>query len=141
VIDYKTGVSVAPERWFGERPQGPQLGLYAMALGAETRVAALVYAQLKPEQVKAVGLVDAEATWPGLPAPADLRRVSVADWTDARRQLAASIAALAQAAHEGDARIVPREAKVCRQCALQPLCRKAAADEADDVGGDDGADE
>jgi RecB family exonuclease len=136
VIDYKTGMSVAPERWFDERPQGPQLGLYAMALGAETRIAALVYAQLKPGQVKAVGLVDAEATWPGLPAPADLRRVSVADWTDAQRQLAASIGALAQAAHEGDARIVPRGPKVCRVCALMPLCRKAAVDEADD-GADD----
>jgi len=141
VIDYKTGMSVAPERWFGERPQGPQLGLYAMALGAETRIAALVYAQLKPGQVKAVGLVDAEATWPGLPAPADLRRVGVADWTDAQQRLAASIGALAQAAHEGDARIVPREPKVCRVCALMPLCRKAAADEADDVGGDGGDDE
>ena len=141
VIDYKIGMSVAPERWFGERPQGPQLGLYAMALGSAAHVAALVYAQLKPGQVKAVGLVDAEATWPGLPAPADLRRVSVADWTDAQRQLAASIAALAQAAHEGDARIVPREAKVCRLCALQPLCRKAAADEADDGAGDGKANE
>jgi len=141
VIDYKTGMSVAPERWFGERPQGPQLGLYAMALGAATRVAALVYAQLKPGQVKAVGLVDAEATWPGLPAPADLRRVSVADWSDAQRQLAASIGALAQAAHEGDARIVPREPKVCRLCVLMPLGRKTAADDADDVGGDGGADE
>ena len=35
VIDYKTGMVAALERWFGERPQGPQLGLYAMALGAE----------------------------------------------------------------------------------------------------------
>ena len=112
-----------------------------MALGSAAHVAALVYAQLKPGQVKAVGLVDAEATWPGLPAPADLRRVSVADWTDAQRQLAASIKALAQAAHEGDARIVPREAKVCRLCALQPLCRKAAADEADDGVGDGKASE
>jgi hypothetical protein len=88
-----------------------------------------------------VGLVDAEATWPGLPASADLRRVSVADWTDAQHKLAASIGALAQAADEGDARIVPREPKVCRVCALMPLCRKAAADEADDVGGDGGDDE
>ncbi len=140
VIDYKTGIAVAPERWFGARPQGPQLGLYAMALDAGTRVAALVYAQLKPGQVKAVGLVDAEATWPGLPAPADLRRVSIADWTDAQRQLAASIGALAQAAHDGDARIVPREPQVCRVCALMPLCRKAAADEADDGGQDTAVD-
>jgi ATP-dependent helicase/nuclease subunit B len=136
VIDYKTGMSVAPERWFDERPQGPQLGLYAMALGAGTRIAALVYAQLKPGQVKAVGLADTESTWPGLPVPADLRRASVADWTDAQRQLAASIGVLAQAADAGDARIVPRDPKVCRLCALQPLCRKAAADEADE-GADD----
>jgi probable DNA repair protein len=136
VIDYKTGRAVAPERWFDERPQGPQLGLYAMALGDGTRVAALAYAQLKPGQVKAVGIADAEGTWPGLPAAQDLRRAGVVDWDDAQRRLAGSIAVLAQAAHEGDARIVPREPQVCRRCALMPLCRKAAADEADD-GGDD----
>jgi len=87
--------------------------------------------------VRAVGLADAEGRWPGLPEPAQLRRASVADWTDARRQLATSIAALAAAVHGGDARIVPREPKVCSVCALMPLCRKAAADEADD-GGDNG---
>ena len=136
VIDYKTGRAVAPERWFDERPQGPQLGLYAMALGEGTRVAALAYAQLKPGQVKAVGVADDERTWPGLPLPQDLRRAGVADWSDARRRLDASIGALAQAAHDGDARILPREPKVCTRCGLAPLCRKAAADEADDGGED-----
>ena len=137
VIDYKTGMAVAPGRWFDERPQGPQLGLYAMALGAATNVVALAYAQLKPGRVKAVGITDDAATWPGLTAPATLRRATVADWPDAQRHLAASIGSLAQAAHDGDARILPREPKVCSVCALQSLCRKAATDEAGD--GDDEA--
>ena len=136
VIDYKTGRAVAAERWFDERPQGPQLGLYAMALGDGIRVAALAYAQLKPGQVKAVGVADAGGTWPGLPAAQELRRVGVADWVDARRRLDASIGAIAQAAHDGDARVLPREPKVCTRCGLASLCRKAATDEADD-GGDD----
>jgi hypothetical protein len=135
VIDYKTGIAVAPERWFGERPQGPQLGLYAMALGESANVAALAYAQLKPGQIKPVGLVDDAAVWPGLPVPAALRQTAVAGWSDARHQLSASIGALAQAAHDGDARIVPREPKVCSTCTLSPLCRKAAADEAEAADG------
>ena len=136
VIDYKTGRAVGPEQWFDARPQGPQLGLYAMALGEDSRVAALVYAQLKPGHVKAVGIAAGGDVWPGLPAPQDLRHAGVADWNAARRKLSGSIDALARAAHDGDARVLPREPKVCTWCGLAPLCRKAAADEADDGGGD-----
>jgi len=139
VIDYKAGLSVPPDRWFGDRPQGPQLGLYAMALGAQANVAALVYAQLKPGQVKAVGIADADTTWPALSVPGALRQATVTDWPDALRQLAASIGSLARAAHDGDARVLPREPKVCAMCELKPLCRKAAMDEAEEGVDDAGA--
>jgi probable DNA repair protein len=141
VIDYKTGLAVAPERWFDERPQGPQLGLYAMALGEAANVAALAYAQLKPGRVKAIGIADAAATWPGLPAPEALRRTTVAGWRDAQQQLAVSIGSLAQAAHDGDARVLPREPGVCRACALKSLCRTAAVDDGEDGGGDGDGDD
>jgi len=131
ILDYKTGVATPPDRWFDERPQAPQLALYAMALDGGD-VAALAYAQLKPGRVAAVGLVDDVSIWPQLDVPAALRRAGLADWRDAQARLRAAVVALGQAASDGDARIVPREPEVCRRCDLLPLCRKAAADERDD---------
>jgi RecB family exonuclease len=136
IIDYKTGRAVPARHWFGERPQAPQLGLYAMALGDAANVAALAYAQLKPGQVRPLGLADVAATWPGLLAPSELKGAQVADWQEALRQLREGVVTLAQAVHDGDARVVPRDTKVCTRCDLRPLCRIAAVDEGDDVDDD-----
>ncbi|HEX4882597.1 MAG TPA: PD-(D/E)XK nuclease family protein [Casimicrobiaceae bacterium] len=133
VIDYKTGMAVAPEHWFAERPQAPQLALYAMALDADAPLAGLAYAQLKPGQVRAVGLAADATAWPALSEPGAGRRIPVADWTAAQATLRQSIEALGQAVRDGDVRIAPRDAKACSVCDLQPLCRVAILDEGDEA--------
>jgi len=133
VIDYKTGLAVAPRHWFDERPQAPQLALYAMALARDggAPIAALAYAQLKAGEVAAVGLAGDAAAWPGLAAPGDLEGAEVADWAQAQAHLREAIDSLAQEVHDGDARIAPRDGKACQRCDLKALCRIATLGEND----------
>jgi exodeoxyribonuclease-5 len=69
IIDYKTGFASPPLSWFDERPEAPQLGLYwqsQQALERSPPVRALAYAQLRPGELKAVGLAEDESVWPRL---------------------------------------------------------------------------
>jgi probable DNA repair protein len=136
VIDYKTGRAVAPKLWFGERPQAPQLAIYAMALEREegAPVAALAYAQLRVGEVAAVGLARDGAAWPGLPVPAEVKGIAVADWVEAQTKLRDSVESLAAEVHDGVARVTPRDDKACQRCDLKALCRIASVDESDGAG-------
>ena len=72
IIDYKTGIVASPAQWFDDRPREPQLGLYWLAqqdFDGARPVRALAYAQLRPGEMKAVGLAADAAAWPGLPEP------------------------------------------------------------------------
>ena len=127
VIDYKTGPARTPARWFDPRPQGMQVALYASAreqAAPDVPVRALVYAQLRPGEMKVVGLgADSEA-WPALHAPGDVKGAALADWGEARDRLQGSVTALVAAFGAGDAVIVPRDRKkVCTLCRLRALCR------------------
>ncbi len=130
IIDYKSGRTTAPDGWFEPRPQAPQLALYALARRATVPtqpVRAVVYAQLKPGEIKAQGLAaDAEA-WPGLKLPRNLRRAGVADWSAVLERWADSIGALAAEIAAGEATVTPRDiGTTCKQCGRQALCRIGA---------------
>jgi RecB family exonuclease len=113
VVDYKTG---RPEvaHWMGERPEDPQLPLYALSVTGE--VSAVAFAKLKTGEMRFVGstrdagvLPKAQVSknWPGL----------IAGW---RRTLEALGAGFAS----GEARVDPKQlVHTCRYCKLQTLCR------------------
>ena len=113
LIDYKTG-RATKSSWLGERPDEPQLPLYAVS--APEDVSAVAFATLRAggmkfsgfsAQEKAIPGVQAAKSWPGL----------VATWKKELEDLAAGYA-------KGDARVDPkRGAATCRNCDLQPLCR------------------
>jgi ATP-dependent helicase/nuclease subunit B len=140
IVDYKTGEAVPPDKWFGERPQGPQLALYAMAVatGEMAPLGGLAYAQLKAGNVRATGLGQDADVWPALSSVADLRSVAVAGWRDALDGLFAQVRAIGDALDAGDARVAPREPKVCSRCGLHALCRIAASAEGGEDAIDDG---
>jgi probable DNA repair protein len=128
IIDYKTG-RVSPAGWFGERPDDPQLPLYALAhSGAE--LAGLAFAQLRGDGLKFTGVVSDGDVLPGLPlsrgplAEAANRWPSVlADWSQA-------IAGLAAEFRAGRAEVAPKNGlHTCERtyCRLAPLCRVRAA--------------
>ena len=127
VIDYKTGFVSSPPRWFDDRPLDPQLGLYWLsqqAFDAAQPVRALAYAQLRPGELKAVGLAEDAAAWPRLFGPAELRNPGLADWRAVELRWRETLGAMATEVREGRAAVAPRDTiETCRRCGLQALCR------------------
>lgn len=130
LIDYKTG-RATPNDWLGDRPDDPQLPLYAIA--AKEDIAAVAYARIKTGEMRFMGLTRAAdqlpkaklaESWPGL----------LAGW---RRELDVLGSEFAQ----GVARVDPKRGlKTCRHCDLHPLCRvheRIAALEDEEEAGDD----
>jgi probable DNA repair protein len=127
VIDYKTG-NPTPNDWLGERPNDPQLPLYA--LNASEPVSAVAFAKLKAGGMRFMGLARAKDAIPKVKA-AENWETLLAGW---RRELDALGAGFAA----GEARVDPKELlSTCRYCDLQPLCRvyerlSALGDEGED---------
>jgi ATP-dependent helicase/DNAse subunit B len=64
IIDYKTG-RVEPKKWFGHRPEDPQLPLYAIS--ASQTPAAVVFGIIRDDGCLFKGVVKDEGLLPGLP--------------------------------------------------------------------------
>jgi ATP-dependent helicase/nuclease subunit B len=91
----------------------------------EVGVRAAAYAQLRPDQVIAVGIAADADAWPGLSA---VSKFEVADWPTLETWWRASLGDLAADIAAGDAIVSPRESPLaCRTCGLQPLCRIQSA--------------
>jgi probable DNA repair protein len=130
VLDYKTGLVVAPSRWFDTRPRAPQLGLYALAwLAARPGepVRAVAYAQLRRGELKVEGLAADGVAWPELEQPNELDAPGLVSWADVDKRWRASLGALADEIQRGRATVTPRKpSETCKRCGLQPLCRIGA---------------
>jgi RecB family exonuclease len=113
LIDYKTG-KPSPNEWLGERPDDPQLPLYA--LNAKEPISAVAFAKLRAGEMKYMGFSDREDLVPGL-KPAKDWKALLEGWKKELEALGRGFAA-------GDARVDPKELlNTCRYCDLQPLCR------------------
>ena len=127
IIDYKTG-KVEPKKWFGDRPDDPQLPLYAIS--AETVPAAVVFGVIRDDGCLYKGVVRAEGLLPGLPPNARKDNQYLIDagykmpetidnWREVLHHLMSDFLA-------GEAGVDPKNGrKTCQQsyCDLQSLCR------------------
>jgi ATP-dependent helicase/nuclease subunit B len=110
LIDYKTG-RPTPNAWQGERPDDPQLPLYA--LSAPEEIAAVAYAKLQTGGMRYMGF----ARDKGLVQQAKDWSALLAGWKQSLEALGAGFAA-------GDARVDPKNGlATCRYCDLHTLCR------------------
>lgn len=126
VIDYKTG-SVQASAWRGERPDEPQLPLYA-AYGNVDELSGVLLARIRAGETAFDGRVrDARAQ---LCAEISPRRTIVTEpySEEMRDAWAAVLRSLAVQFLEAEAAVDPREAAVCEQCGLHSLCRIAERD-------------
>jgi probable DNA repair protein len=144
IIDYKSGRVVQPARWFADRPEGIQLGVYAQALerADDEPIRALAFAQVRAGDVDVAGIVEASDLWPALRTPERLARAGLDDWPHARAVLRDRVLHLAGDVSRGSASVAPRDRTTCRYCGLQSLCRIQRLDDrggADDRGVDAGA--
>jgi len=129
VLDYKTG-KVAPSGWFGARPDDPQLPLYGVA--ACTRpdappLAAVAFAQIRPDSAGFNGVVREAGILPGLPAGRKgPLQDAVGAWPAVLNEWSATLEQLAVEFREGTARVDPKNGpRTCREshCELAALCR------------------
>lgn len=117
ILDYKT-TAPSTNAWSGERPEEPQLPLYAIS--NEAPVAGIAFAQVGPEGLKFKGYAATAGILPGIRNPdrqgADLKQ-EINSWRGALEQLAAAF-------REGNAAVDPKKGgATCEQCGLMPLCR------------------
>ncbi|MGE5645032.1 MAG: PD-(D/E)XK nuclease family protein [Acidobacteriota bacterium] len=112
LIDYKTG-KYEVRSWTGERPDEPQLPLYAAT--HEGPVAAVLFGQIKTGEVRFKGYADGEGIVTGAIERHDFS-VQLDEW---RRVLGK----LGEDFRAGVADVNPKDAKACRYCSLRPLCR------------------
>jgi probable DNA repair protein len=122
LIDYKTG-KVSTTAWQGDRPDEPQLPLYAV-YGNVENVSGLLFAQIRTQDSKFIGRTQ------------DARSQLFADLKDnspfvkypyensMHDAWQAALAALAQEFAHGRASITPKHGeKTCEHCPLPSLCR------------------
>ena len=116
ILDYKSGEH-GPSRWEGERPDDPQLPVYATS--AESEVAGIFFGNLKAGHVGFRGLSVSERIVPGVkpagPGPRFGERID--DWQVVLNRLAAEF-------REGKAAVDPKDLNAtCRHCPLPTFCR------------------
>lgn len=127
IIDYKTG-KVEPKKWFGNRPEDPQLPLYAIS--AEKTPAAVVFGIIRDDGCGYKGVVTQAGLFPGLPPK---ETISTRFLVEAGNQMPETINNWRQVLHHlmadflsGKADIDPKDGlATCTKsyCELQPLCR------------------
>jgi ATP-dependent helicase/nuclease subunit B len=127
IIDYKTG-KVEPQKWFGDRPEDPQLPLYAIS--AEETPAAVVFGIIRDDGCLYKGVVKQPGLLPDLPPKATKAneylieagykmQETITDWRQVLHHLMADFLA-------GKAAIDPKLGTIsCDKsyCELQSLCR------------------
>jgi probable DNA repair protein len=127
IIDYKTGAE-DPKKWFGDRPDNPQLPLYAISAGKTP--AAVAFGIIRDDGCLFKGVARREGLLPDLP-PNETKTTRYL--VEAGRDLPATITAWRQVLEHlvagfqsGEAAVDPKAGlNTCSKtwCELQPLCR------------------
>ncbi|HEY1773210.1 MAG TPA: PD-(D/E)XK nuclease family protein [Gammaproteobacteria bacterium] len=141
ILDYKTS-RVKLQAWLEERPDDPQLPLYAV--GERADLAAVSYACLRPGETGFVGLAARGGMPEGIGLYAEKRGKpeQAQDWDGLLAYWDKNLTQLATAYAGGDAQVDPKRAQTCEYCHLSTLCRihelrGAELEEAETEEGDD----
>lgn len=137
LLDYKTG-EVSAAAWWNDRPDEPQLPLYAV-YGNVENLSGILFAKIRAGKTGFDGRVRNAQTQlcSDLKSSSSLVREPYTD--SMRNDWARVLENLAEQFLQGDATVDPREPAVCDQCHLHGLCRIAelnpAIDADDEVAG------
>ncbi len=117
ILDYKTGPA-SPADWLGERPDAPQLPLYAV-VSNNMNLAAIAFASVRPG--KDMGLLGYESRDGVLPKATKLKAESLQAQVSEWREV---LTALAEDFYTGQASVGPKKyPKTCSHCDQRLLCR------------------
>lgn len=114
VIDYKSTLP-GSKPWNEERPQEPQLLLYALL---DEHINALLLLQLKTGKIACSGLSEEKQVISGISA---LKKDET--WDDSRAKWRQQLTLLAEEIQAGYCAPQPLSAAICQQCDFQNLCR------------------
>ena len=122
IIDYKTG-DPKSTAWLGDRPDEPQLPLYAIT--CEGDIAAVVFARLKRGLSCFIGLAQEQGLLPGVGTVEEIKssNVAIPDWQTLFDNWRKALTQLAMDFRQGVARVDPKRPDTCRWCDLHSLCR------------------
>ena len=127
LIDYKTGEANV-EQWMGDRPDEPQLPLYAQRFlfpqSGETGLAGVAFARVRSGDCAFIGLGEHS----GIEAIDTRKRTkgvaSIQSLDERAAEWAVVVDALADELRRGESRVDPkRGAETCRYCPYSALCR------------------
>ncbi len=122
IIDYKTAKHNDINSWFGERPDEPQLPLYALIDPEQT--IAISFAQVNPGNHRFKGVSGRDIQLPGVKVIDEIKTAAAVTWS---AQLDAWSQVLTQLSDDfchGVASVSPKNPpETCTWCALKPLCR------------------
>jgi probable DNA repair protein len=111
IIDYKSSAP-SPAAWDGDRPEEPQVPLYATSIRG--RLAAVAFAQVQTGDSYFRGLGTDTTVLPGIKA--DALDETVGQWREVLERLAIEF-------RDGRAPVDPRVPGACAYCHLHSLCR------------------
>jgi ATP-dependent helicase/nuclease subunit B len=132
ILDYKTSKHLTISGWEGERPDAPQLPLYA-AMSDELPISSVMFAKLVAGEPCFVGISEA-GEQAGRPPKGPPLAERIQAWRG-------TMEALATAFRQGHAAVDPKTPKqTCQYCELTPLCRvgereRGLIENEEDVGG------
>ena len=114
ILDYKTG-ECKPADWEGERPDDPQLPIYAAV--TDRPIAGIFFGRLKAGKVGFAGVADREGLIPGIKPHREPLPEVVGRWRKVLHQLG-------QEFKSGCATVDPKDpVQTCKFCSLSTLCR------------------
>ena len=116
ILDYKTG-DPSPAKWEGDRPDDPQLPLYAAT--AEARVAGVFFGVLKAGRIGFRGIAATDGLMPGTSHGRESTPLAkrILEWAAVLDRLGREFTA-------GVARVDPKRGlRTCTHCHLAALCR------------------
>ncbi len=121
ILDYKTGPA-KPADWLGNRPDAPQLPLYAV-VSKSPHLAAVAFASVRPG--KYMDLNGYQAQDGILPKFTRLKTDSLETQVSEWREV---LTTLAHEFHSGEARVSPKQyPQTCQYCEQRLLCRLEVA--------------
>ncbi len=121
IIDYKSR-SFTPAAWLGERPDEPQLPMYAVT--CEDDVAGIAFGVLAPGKLQFKALVETGVALPGATVVApDRAQMQTPGWSGLLADWRAELERLAADYMGGAAQVSPKRNTSCTYCPLPVLCR------------------
>lgn len=115
IVDYKTGSSCNKKHWFSDRPEEPQLPIYAII--DKSRIEGISFAQITSTKKGFIGYSENDLHIKGIHQYTDNWDAQLVLWKTTLEKLAEEF-------KKGLALANPKNGETtCRYCQLQPLCR------------------